>query len=276
MLQGITSQTVPNYIDEAQFVNIVPLLAVGALALVLISGCAILLHRTSAGMKDARFLRHLAFAFAINAANAFVSIVYFLLRAALAFFAIQEIHAGRGLPQSFIDGFEIIKSAHHGLTMMISLLSNVFLFAAWDLLRRFPNQGVRKSFYTALMTFFGSGSILILVMNMASIFEKAQKHFLPLLDSIDLGTSAVGLLLIGWQLQKTLAPRIKKYVWRVTLPWLTLMAYWVWAGSQLVHHWLRWKSWYVTLLLSAALFAAISTIVLCSQALDEKPEYSST
>jgi hypothetical protein len=262
-------------LQDAQFVNILSLLAVGFLALVLTSGCSILLARTAAGTLNSRFLRHLAIAFAIHAANVLVSIIYVLLKAALAFFALDMVKQGNPVPISISQGLNTMNSTFHGISIMNSLLSNVFLFAAWDLLRQYPNQGVSKSLFTILTTFFGSGSLLIVLINLLAIFEKAQKHFWPILHAIDLVSSAVGILLVGWQLQKTLGSRITRPIWKATLPWMTFIAYLIWAGSQLVHQWLRWFSWYGALLLVSALGAAIMTIILCSYALEEKPEYSS-
>jgi hypothetical protein len=160
---------------------------------------------------------------------------------------------------------------------MISLLSNVFLFAAWDLLRRYPNQGVSKSLFALLTTIFGSGSLVIVLLNLVVIIEKTQTQFWQILDTIDLVSSAVGILLIGWQLPKTLAPRMTANpILKATLPWMTFLVCMIWGGSQLFHSWLRWFPWYAALLLGSALAVAIMTIILCSYTLEEKPEYRST
>jgi hypothetical protein len=276
--EAAQTPVVMNEFYNVQFVNILHHLALGGLIFVLVSGCAILLFRTSAGLRNSRFLKHLAIAFALNAAGALESIVYQLLRAALAFFAIDLFNSTHQLPLSFHEGLNLLNSTHHGLSVMISLLSNVFLFATWDLLRRFPSQGVRRSLYTALTTFFGSGSLLIVLIDFLDVFKRVREHFWLIVDYTDLVSSALGILLIGWQLQKTLGPKIKKNIWKITLPWLTLMPYLIWGGAQLFHfHRLfRWNSGYVTVLLISSLCAAIMTIILCSHALDEKSEYSST
>jgi len=262
--------------QNAQLVNKVSLLAVGFLALVLIYGCAILLARTAAGTHNSRFLRHLAVAFSLNATNALVSIVYILLSAALAFLALDTVRSGNSLPLSFSQGLNTLESTFKGISIMISLLSNVFLFATWDLLRRYPNQGVSKSLFTTLTTIFGSGSLLIVLINLLVIVERLQNEFWRILHIVDLVSSAAGLLLIGWQLQKTLGPRMAaKPVVRATLTWITFLTYLIWGASQLFHEWLRWFPWYAALLLTSALAGAIMTITLCSFALEEKPEYSS-
>jgi uncharacterized membrane protein len=90
--------------QDAQFVNNIPLLAVGCLVLVLISGGALLLARTAAGLLNARFLKHLAIAFAINAANSLVTFIYILLKAALSYFALETAKSVNPLPDSFSQG----------------------------------------------------------------------------------------------------------------------------------------------------------------------------
>jgi hypothetical protein len=262
--------------QDAQFVNNIPLLAVGGLTLVLISGGALLLARTATGFLNARFLRHLAIAFAINAANSLVTIIYVLLKAALAYFALETAKSVNPLPESFPQGLLTMNSTFHGISLMISLLSNLFLFAAWDLLRRYPEQGVRKSLFTFLTTFFGSGSLLIVLFNLLVIIEKTKSQFWWVLDFIDLGSSTAAILLLGWQVQKTLGPRIKERVSRATLPWITFMAYLIWGGSQPFHEVIRWFPWYAAILLLSGFAAAIMTILLSSKSLDERPEYSSS
>jgi hypothetical protein len=169
-----------------------------------------------------------------------------------------------------------MNSTFHGISLMISLLSNLFLFAAWDLLRRYPEQGVRKSLFTALTTFVGSSSLLIVLINLTVIIEKAQSQFWRILDVIDLGSSTAAILLLGWQVQKTLGRMIKGRISRATLPWITFMAYLIWGSSQPFHELVRWYPWYAAILLLSGFAAAIMTIILSSKSLDERPEYSSS
>lgn len=261
--------------QDAQFVNNITRLAMNGLALVLTSGSALLLARTAVGFINSRFLKHLAVALAINAANSLLTCVYVLLKAALAYFALETAKSVNPLPESFHQGLITMSETFHGISLMISLLSNLFLFAAWDLLRRYPKQGVSKSLFTFLTTIFGSGSVLIMLINVLVIIEKAQSQFWRLLDILDLGSSAAAILLIAWQIQRTLGSRVKERIWRATLPWLTFMAYSIWGVLQLLHEVVRWHIWYSTTLFLSAFAAAIMTIILCSKSLDEKPEYNS-
>jgi carbon starvation protein CstA len=153
----------------------------------------------------------------------------------------------------------------------------LFLFAAWDLLRQYPDEGVNRSLFTILTALFGSGSLLVVLINLLAVAEKVQKYLWQVFQIIDLTTSTVGLLLIGWQLQKSLGSNMKtkNLVLKATVPWMTFIAYFIWASSQPLHYWLKEFSWYSALLLTSTLAAVIMTIILCSQALEEKPEYSS-
>lgn len=261
--------------ENAKFANNIPGLAIGALVLVMIYGCAILLARTAAGLNNSRFLKHLSVAFALNATGALVSVIFRLLKAALAHHALDTVNTVHLLPPSFARGWIVMESALRGISIMISLLSNFYLFAAWDLLRRYPDQGVSKSLFTALTAFFGSSSLLIVLINILVIFEKIQNQFEWAWTFIDLTSSAAGILLVGWQLQKTLGKRIVKQIWRRTLPWITFMAYMIWGISQLPHEVFKRAAWYDAILLLSAFAAGILTIILSSQALEEKPEFSS-
>jgi hypothetical protein len=277
MLQDQAAQmaAVMKEFQDAQFVNNISLLAVGALALVLISGSALLLARTATGLLNARFLRHLAIAFAISAFNSLVTFIYILLKAALAYFALETAKSVNPLPEPFPQGLLTLNSTFHGISLMLSLLNNLFLFAAWELLRQYPEQGVRTSLFTILTTFFGSGSLLIVLINLLVIIEKTQSQFWKILDVIDLGSSTAAILLLGWQVQKTLGRMVKGRISRATLPWITFMVYLIWGGSQPFHELVRWFPWYAAILLLSGFAAAIMTIILSSKSLDERPEYSS-
>jgi hypothetical protein len=249
-------------------------IALGIVTFVLITGCAILLARTASGMLNSRFLRHLATSLAINAAGALVFVVCFSLTATLKFFQ-GKVMINDPNAISFPQALNMVNSVWTVSGTMISLLSNAYLFMAWDLLRRYPNQGVKKSLFVALVAIFGTGSLLVMLINLLTIVEKLKEHLGQVITFIDLVSSATGVLLVGWQLQKTLGPKIENPVLKMTLPWLTFMAYFIWGGGQLLHHWFKGLLWYSTLLSASSLSAVVMTILLCSYALKEKSKYSS-
>lgn len=249
-------------------------IAFGIVTFVLITGFAILLARTASGMLNSRFLRHLATSLAINAAGTFAFVVFYSLTVALEFFKGKVIISDPNTI-TFPQALNMVDSVGVVSGTMISLLSTAYLFMAWDLLRRYPSQGVKKSLFAAIVAIFGSGSLIVMLINLLTIAEKVKEHLGQVITLIDLVSSAVGVLLVGWQLQKTLGPKIENPVLKMTLPWLTFMAYFVWGGGQLLHHWFKGVLWYAILLSASSLSAVIMTILLCSYALKEKPKYSS-
>lgn len=116
---------------------------------------------------------------------------------------------------------------------------------------------------------------MVLLINLLVTVEKTQQQLWNVMRTVDLLTSAVGILLIGWQLQKTMTPKVMQPILKATLPWMTFVTYLVWGSSQLFHEWLRWRSWYATLLLTSSLAVAVMTVIFCSLTLEEKPEYRS-
>jgi hypothetical protein len=279
MLQDQTAQIseMMKAIQGAQFFDILGHVAWGGVAFVMNAGCAILLARTASGTRNSRFLRHLALSIALNAANVLVTIVYFLLRAALAFYVSQVKPDDTNLAIAFSQALDKLSTAWGGISTIISLLSTVYLFMAWDLLRRYPNQGVSKSLFTTLAAFFGSGTLLAGLINLLIIYEKVQKHLWLVLSYTDLVSSAAGVLLVGWQLQRSLGPKIKKNpVLKATVPGMTFIIYLIWGSAQLLHERFKVQLWYSILLFASSLGAIIMTIILCAFALEEKPEYSST
>ena len=275
--QAVQISEMMKELQGAQFLDVSSHIALGIVTFVLIAGCAILLARTAAVTLNSQFLRHLATSLTINAVNVLVTIAFLLSKAALAFFVIGQVKPEDPKAISLaILFFQVLNSTWAGIGTIISLLSTVFLFMAWDLLRRYPSQSVSKSLFTTLAAFFGSGSLLFALINLLIIYEKVQIHLGLVLYIIDLVSSAAGVLLVGWQLQKTLGPKMKTKspVLKATLPWLTFIAYFIWGGSQLCHQWFKGFPWYSTLLFASSLGAIIMTIILCSYALEEKPEYS--
>lgn len=261
-------------IQNAQILNVLSRLTVYSLSTVLNIGCAILLLRTAAGLRKSRFLRHLAVSLFINVGTAIVSITHVLLRAKLASVVTNPAEPSNEVVQIW----NTLRSTHAGITTILSLLSTWYLFAAWNLLRRYPNEGVDRSLFTILTACFGTGGLLVVTINLLNVFERTREHLWLVLKGIDLLSSAVGLLLIGWQFQKTLGPnmRTENAVYRAMIPFITFLAYSICGVSQLFHELLKEFSWYSTLLVTTTFGAIIMTIILCSQALEEKPEYSST
>ncbi len=259
----------------AQLLDVIGHAAWSSVALALNVSYAIFLHRTAAGLLKSRFLRHLSTSFALIAANVLVTIIYFLLIPALA---LVVCHAQPDKLQAnlfFSRAAGIVNTAWGIIPVVISLLSNVYLFMAWDLLRQYPNEGVRRSLYTTLAAFFG-GSVLIALINLLTVYEKIEKYLGRVVIIIDLVSSTAAILLVGWQLKKTLGPKIQgKAVLKAILPGVTFIAYLIWGSSQLLHARFKGLLWYSMLLFAASLCAVIMTIILCSLTLEEKRKYRS-
>jgi hypothetical protein len=266
-------------LQQFQFNSAANSIATHSLAVVITAGCAILLLRTAAGTRPSRFLKHLAISIILNAMFRLASIVYLLLKALMASH-VQGL--GSGLDNPVIARIALasmtLDKIWHGTDITISFLSTLFLFVVWDLLRRYPHEAVSRSFFTLLTALFGSTSLLAVTISLIIFAEKIQAHLWDFLNIMDVGSAAIVLSLVGWQLQTTLGPvmKIKNRVLRATLPWMTTFTYFIWGGVQPFYYWLRNLPWYSIFLLMSGFCATIMTIILCSQSLDEKPEYNSS
>ena len=248
-----------------------------SLAAVVTVACAILLLRTASGTLHSRFLRHLAVSVALNVLFRLGSIVHLLLKVGLAFIAAGHLSGTEDPHVATVkQAVALIDSTWHGIDITISLLATWFLITTWYLLRHYPNEGVDRLLYTILTAVLGAGFLGVLT----KFFDLAEKFQIGLwlfLDIVDVAAATVGLLLVGWQLHKTLGRKIKtkNAVVRNVLPWATAFLYFMWGGLQPLYYWLQGSSWYSVGLLMAGVSAIIMTIILCSLSLDDKPEYHS-
>jgi hypothetical protein len=236
---------------------------------------AVFLFRTAAGAHRSRFLRQLGMSIALNVLFRIGAAVHLLLKAAVGFLAAD---APTGSKMSTLAGqaLPIIDSTWHGVDIMISLLASTFLFMTWDLLRRYPNEGVHRSLFTALAAVLGAGSIGVVV-DLVQI-QSVQRHIWGILDLLDVGAAATGLVLVGWQLNRTLGPLVKSsnHVIRSVLPSATAFLYFVWGGIQPFYIFFGESPWYDNLLLLSGVSAIFMTIILCSQTLEEREGLETT
>jgi len=179
-------------------------IAFHSLAAVLTAGCAVLLIRTIIGTLHSRFLKHLAVSIALNVIFRIGSIVSLLLQ-----------HKFSAYPEAL----KIIESAWDGSDITISLLASWFLFTAWHLLRRYPNEGVDRTFFTTLTTAFGAICVAVLT-NRKDLADFGTTYIWQILKTIDVLAATTGLVLVGIQLGMTLRPKMKTQsrIWRATLP----------------------------------------------------------
>lgn len=258
-----------------QWLDIVSHAAWGGVAFTVNASCAIFLHRTAAGLLNSRFLRHLSTVFALSAANVLMKSIYLLLIPVLAF-VVCHAQPDKLQAKSFFSQAEgIVHTTWSIIAVIISFLSTVYMFMAWDILRQYPNEGVRKSLYATLAAFFG-GSVLVALINLLTVYEKVENHLSLVVIAIDLVTSATAILLVGWQLLKKLGPKMpEKAALKATVPGMTFIMYFIWGISQLLYWWLQDFLSYSMLLFTSSLGAVIMTIILCSMALEEKRKYRS-
>lgn len=236
-------------------------IALHSLAAVLTAGCVVLLIRTVGGTLHSRFLKHLTVSVALNVMFRLGSITYLLLEYKFS---------------QYPEALKIISSTWEGIDITISLLASWFLITTWHLLRRYPNEGVDRAFYTTLTAAFGAISLAVLT-NLKEITELVQSYIWTILKTIDVLAAAAGLILVGIQLGITLRPKMKtqSLIWRATLPGMTTFVYVVWGAFQPLYYSFKGTSWYSILLVMAGVSAIIMTVILCSQTLEEKPEYNS-
>jgi len=259
-----------NELQDAKLENVISLVALHTLAVMVTAGCAILLLRTAAGTVKSRFLRHLAISVILNVVYRLGSIAYLLLKAELEF-----INGGKNPVDVRVAQFlPALNYTWHGIDIVISLLSSLFLFLAWDILRRYPEkEGTSRSLFTISTALFGSGSLLAVTMSLLALAEKVHAYLWIFLNIVDVTCAAAVLLLIGWQLHQSLGPCMKtsNRVLRLVLLGMTTFTYFIWGILQLFYYLLRNTSWYSIMLFMFGLSATIMTIILCSQALEEKP-----
>lgn len=283
MIQVQLNQATQTYdvlekLQALQFHLVLNRIALHSLAAAVTAGCVILLIRTAAGTLHSRFLKHLAFSVALNVVFRLGSIIDLLLKAGLAFITVGHVQgASDPVAEPVTQALATLDSTWHGIDVTISLLGSWFLLTTWHLLKRYPNEGINRSLYTTLTAFFGLGSIGVLT-DLLDIAERIQKHLWLILDLMDIAAVTLGLILVGWRLQKTLGPKMKTEngVMRETIPWATAFLYGVWGAVQPFYPWLKHFSGYSILLLMAGVGAIIMTVILCSLTLEERPEYDST
>lgn len=283
MIRALQDQTtltsgVPQAWHDLQFHLVLDHITLHSLAAVVTAGCAILLFRTAAGTRESRFLKYLGVSIALNVVFRLGSVVVYLLKAGLVSLAArQEVSPGdQQLAIKATQAMGTLVSTWHGIDITISLLCSWFLIMAWHLLRRYPNEGVDRSLHSTLTALFGTGMLGVLSF-LLDLAEKVKQNLWLMLDVMDVAGATIGLLLVGWQLQKSLGPRMKSQsrILRMTLPWMTTFVYFIWGGLQPFYPWLKEWSWYSNLLLIAGVSGIIMTVILCSQSLEEKPEYRS-
>jgi hypothetical protein len=281
MLQLLQAQSIPpdllQLIESYQLSLTFDRIALHSVATVVTAGCAILLIRTAAGTLHSRFLKHLAVSVGLNVVFRLGSVVNLLSRAVLAFLITTDMGPKQDSHVTSIARiFVTVDSAWHGIDITISLLASWFLITTWYLLKHYPDEGVSRNLFTGITVGFGVGTLGV-ISHLLTIADKIKITIWQALDVLDVGAAAISLALVGWQLHRTLEPRMKtkNAVLRATVPWATVFLYWIWAGAQVLYLWLTESSWYSIGLLMTGVSAIIMTIVLCSQTLEEKPEYHS-
>jgi hypothetical protein len=265
---------IKNTFEASQIQFVYPLIFTHSIAVVVTIGSAVLLIKTAVTKLKSRFLKHLAVSVFSNVAFRLGSIFYLLLKAVLAYLVLQAVEHKQPT-DALVKVLNALETTWRGIDITISLLSSVFLFAAWDLLRHYPNRvNVSQSLFGVLTAVFGTGSILTIVITGLSIAERIHEHLWQVLDCVDLLGATFGLIVVGWQLQKTLGVLMtnQKRVLRATLPWATAFFYFIWGIIQPLYHWLGDKSWYSVTLVILGFCSTILTIILCSLALEDKLE----
>lgn len=266
-------------LQSAQIQYVFPLIFTHSLAVVVTLGSAVLLIKTAVGTRKSRFLKYLAVSVFSNVAFRLGSIIYLLLKAALASLVLDGVKPQGTAALAYVSSLNALESTWHSIDISMSLLSSVFLFAAWDLIRHYPHRtGVSRSFFGVLTALFGSGSILTIAISGLDVAERIHKHLWGILDVIDVSAATLGLVLVGWQLHKTLGPLVKtpNRVLRATLSWTTAFLYIIWGVVQPLYLLLSPTPWYSVTLLMLGFGSTILTIILCSQALEERPESNSS
>jgi len=268
LLEQVTLWPGPCQWDKYKLDVALDRIAVHTVAAVVATVCVLLLIRTSTGTLHSRFLRHLAVSIGLVVVYRVGSIVDLLLHAGLGFVA-GRVGPNDPEAESMCRALTTLESTWHGIDVTISLLASFFLLTTWHLLRGYPDQNVSRSFYTWLNAILGT------LVGVVSLIATLQKPIWLALDVLDVSCATGGLWLVGWQIQKTLGPRIqtKNAVVRAILPLATLLAYLFWGGLQPFYYWPKDLSWYSIMLTIVGLTAIILTIMLCAQSLESRPEY---
>jgi hypothetical protein len=252
-----------------------PQITLHIVAAVVTMASAVFLFRTAAGARYPRFLRHLGASVALIVLFRLGTVAYLLLKAGLEMLA-GDTQIGAKVAASAAHAIPIVESAWHAVDITISLLASTFLFTTWDLLRRYPNEGVERSLFTWLAAFLGAGSLAVIVELIK--MEPVQRHIWGILDAVDVGAATIGLVLVGYQLQRTLGPLVRSTnnVVRRVLPEATAVLYYIWGGIQPFYVLFRDSAWYDNLLLVLGVCALFMTIILCSHSLEERPGRETT
>jgi hypothetical protein len=271
--QATVGPDVLQKLEELHFHLVVDRIAVHSVAAVVAAACFLLLIRTSATTLNSRFLRHLAVSIGLIVAYRLGSIVDLLLNAGLAFLS-AGVSPKDPAAGSLSQVLATLQSTWHGIDITISLLTSFFLFTTWSLLRGYPNENVNRSLFTLLTGAFGV-PILAMLVSLLQIAVQFQPPIWLVLDILDVSAATIGLWLVGWQLRKTLGPKMhtNNAVWKEILPLATALSYLLWGGLQPFYYWPLDSSWYSILLSIAGLCAIILTVMLCAQSLENRPEY---
>jgi hypothetical protein len=246
-------------------------------ALVLL--CVIVLYRTAAGLKNARFLRHLAVSFLFAACFYLGSVVVVFIQFMVALSAHRV--AGGGPPSASsinaaVAGAERIGRAWSAIETVLSFTSSFWLLIVIDLIRKHPQEGISRSRYSALLGVFGG--------IFAILFSVAQAHDAALhviVSFVDVVLASVCITLVGWRLHAKFTPKVLAPIVRS----FTLVAFIAWGVLQLPYavtpllsdgdmpQWLQMNSSYHLGLMLSALASAISAAIISALSLEENPAF---
>ncbi|SYZ71893.1 membrane hypothetical protein [Candidatus Zixiibacteriota bacterium] len=232
--------------------------------------CAvILIHRTADATLYSRFLKHIEYAFATTILFRVGNIAAAAVKSVLAYqYLGWDLANTTIIYSSAVTAYNTLQSINntwHATSVMISYLSTFWLLLAWWLLKKYPEEGIPRGFYSWSIGILGG-----LITIAAGVVTVIGASAIFIIDFLDIGTSAVAIFLVGWQLRKIEARKVNQ-----ALRGVVFLFYACWALMQVGVPIFRDRPEhpFFMVLMFVGFAAMLSTALLTSYILQDKPEY---
>jgi hypothetical protein len=238
----------------------------------LISFAVILLLRLASGLRNGRFLRHLAGAYSLTAASHVGSVITAVFKDK---FAVDGLISTDNATNAW-SAILAVNAAWKEMDITLSFFSTFWLLLAWDLIAEYPKQGISKPFFTTATAILGLVMALLAVIVAAPIPSPVPgSHAYMVVQVVDGFSSAAALFLIGLAFCGVYPRSIgvsEEPQYRL-LGFATGCFYMAWAVAEPLWYLLRDSLLFKVILLLLGLVSMLATVIFCSLALEEKSEF---